>query len=398
MDKMNPIQPTSIYLHIPFCTKRCGYCDFTTYSGKELFISPYIDALCKEIKIVADLSDSSMDVHTIFFGGGTPSLLKIHQFEKILETINKFFNLKLNAEISLEANPGSVNQEYLRSLRSLGFNRLSMGAQSTDDDELKFLGRIHSRNDIYKSVQSARDAGFNNISLDMIFGLPGQKLNNWVSSLKDVIDLDLEHVSLYALTIEEGTPFGKLLKKGFMDMPDPDLAADMYDWATVQLENSGFHQYEISNWEKGGFCCKHNMQYWRNLPYLGFGAGAHGFFNNVRVSNVKRINDYIDRVEKIGEINNNKLRIPESPATVSIRQVTQFKKMQETLMLGLRLTSEGVSMRKFVDQFKIQMSNVFEDEITDLIRLELVEWFGDALRLTRKGRLLGNQVFMKFVD
>ncbi|MFH2039313.1 MAG: radical SAM family heme chaperone HemW [Chloroflexota bacterium] len=390
----------SIYLHIPFCSKRCGYCDFTTYAGKESLIPAYVDSLCNEIKFVTDLCNEKILAQTIFFGGGTPSLVTIEQYKKIFKTIENCFILMPNAEISLEVNPGSVNQDYLTDLCEVGFNRISLGAQSTNDEELRFLGRIHNREDIFNSVQAARMAGFKNLNLDLIFGLPGQKLENWKKSLNEVAALDIEHISLYALTIEKGTPFGVLAEKGSMSFPAPDLAAGMYEWAGDELEKHRFQQYEISNWAKRNFNCKHNLQYWKNLPYLGFGAGAHGYVNNMRISNVLRIKDYINRIEKlIVQIKGNASgRFPISPATVTSKSVSRYTSMQDTLMLGMRLTEEGVSTRVFRDRFGQELLVVFGKEISELLDLQLIEWIGESLRLTKRGRLLGNQVFMRFVD
>ena len=397
---MTVSEPISIYLHIPFCSKRCGYCDFTTYAGKESLIPEYVDSLCEEIKIVTDLSDGTIVAQTIFFGGGTPSLLTVGQYEKIFKTIENCFSIKQDAEISLEANPGSVDEEYLIGLKKLGFNRLSLGAQSTNDEELNFLGRIHTREDIFKSVHSARVADFNNLNLDLIFGLPEQKLGNWKKSLSDVIALDIEHISLYALTIENGTPFGALAEKGLMNIPDPDLAAEMYDWSSEELKKVGYQQYEISNWAKSGFNCVHNLQYWHNLPYLGFGVGAHGFARNMRISNVLRIKDYINRMSKRSAQKNGKMaeEFPISPATVSIRPVSKTTSMQETLMLGMRLTREGVSALSFSDRYGVQLVEIFGKDIAELLELKLIEWADNSIRLTDRGRLLGNQVFMRFVD
>jgi len=397
---MTASEPLSIYLHIPFCSKRCGYCDFTTYAGKESIIPAYVDSLCDEIKIVTDLCNEPLIAKTIFFGGGTPSLLTLGQYEKLFKTMENCFSVREDAEISLEANPGSVNSEYLSGLKKLGLNRLSLGAQSTNNEELSFLGRIHSREDIFKSVNAARDAGFKNLNLDLIFGLPEQKFGNWKKSLSEVTSLNIEHISLYALTIEKGTPFGALANKGLMNIPDPDLAAEMYEWSSEELDRVGFQQYEISNWAKSDFYCKHNLQYWHNLPYLGFGVGAHGFARDMRISNALRINDYINRIKRRSTQNNGNMaeEFPVSPATVSIKPVNKNTSMQETLMLGMRLTKEGVSAQKFNDRYGDKLVDIFGKDIAELLELKLIEWVGDSLRITDRGRLLGNQVFMRFVD
>jgi oxygen-independent coproporphyrinogen-3 oxidase len=397
---MKTTYPYSIYVHIPFCSKRCGYCDFNTYAGKESNIPAYVDALCDEIAYVARFQTQKIRVHTIFFGGGTPSLLTIDQFAQLLKTINVSFEIYPDAEISLEVNPGTISAEYLGGLRELGFNRLSLGIQSTLEDDLKYLGRIHTRADIFTAVKGSRFAGFSNLNLDLIYGLPGQSMEKWKIILDEAIKLAPEHLSLYSLSIEKGTPFGKLVAKGLMELPNPDLAADMYEWASEKLEINDYQQYEISNWAKKGMQCRHNLQYWRNQPYLGFGAGAHGFAKNQRVSNVLRIRDYIGRM-KNGNSEGTRLHFvefPVSPATIHKKGITKYIRMQETLMLGLRLTEEGVNSQEFIHRFGEDIKVVFNKEINELLNIRLVEWSANSLRLTKQGRLLGNQVFMKFVE
>ncbi len=288
-------------------------------------------------------------------------------------------------------------------MRRLGFNRLSFGVQSAHPQELRQLERIHDFFDVIESVRWAKQAGFENINLDLIYGLPEQSLARWQESLRRAVDLKPEHLSLYALTVETGTPYGRWASRGLMPMPDPDLAADMYEWATEYLAGAGFEQYEISNWAKAGFQCRHNLQYWRNQPYLGFGAGAHGYANGVRYSNFLRIKQYIERVGKPSKLD--KFQFPLSPATVNHQQITREVEMQETMMTGLRLTGEGVSAKAFRDRFGVGLVDVFDKEIQASIRQGLLVWadVGDGadqspvLRLTTRGRLLGNQVFMRFV-
>ena len=276
------MQPHSIYLHIPFCQHRCSYCDFNTYAGLENLISAYAQALQHEIKYVAATLDAKLPVHTIFFGGGTPSLLPAEYLANILKTLRTSFNVFPDAEISLEANPGTLSAAYLTELRNLGINRLSLGMQSAHPDELKFLERIHDYMDVVDAVTWARQAGFDNLSLDLIFGLPEQQTQTWVDSLQRALALAPEHFSLYALTLEHGTPLGSWAARGLIPEPDPDRAADMYELATEMLAQAGYAQYEISNWARENHECRHNVQYWRNQPYLGLGAGAHGFVNGMR--------------------------------------------------------------------------------------------------------------------
>jgi oxygen-independent coproporphyrinogen-3 oxidase len=386
--------PYSLYLHIPFCRHRCAYCDFNTYAGQGELIPAYVDALCRELTLVgARLPTGERRAHTVFFGGGTPSLLSPQQIEVILLAIHDHFELAPEAEITLEANPGTVSLAYLNALCSVGLNRISFGMQSAHPEELHMLERQHDYFDVIRANTWARGAGFDNLNLDLIFGLLEQGLSRWQATVKLALGLAPEHFSLYALTLEHGTPFGRWSSRGLMPTPDPDAAAEMYEWASQALEAAGYEQYEISNWAKPGRQCQHNLQYWRNQPYLGFGAGAHGFANGMRVANVLRIKTYIERCRE-----ESKRSFPLSPATVDCQRVTPFVEMQETMMTGLRLTQEGVSGKAFRRRFGVDMRAVFEVEIGELLRLGLLEWAGDSLRLTQHGRLLGNQVFMRFVE
>lgn len=249
-----PASPLSLYLHIPFCTHRCAYCDFNTYAGQEAMIPAYVDALCKEIEFVGLLLPSPLrggaGVHTIFFGGGTPSLLNPEQFEAILGSIHSSFTFMENAEITIEANPGTVSYKNLVQLRKIGINRISYGVQSANTEELRMLERAHSFFDVIEAVASARRAGFDNLNLDLIYGLPEQNLSTWQTTVERILGLHPEHISAYALTLEHGTPFGRWSSKGLLSLPDPDLAADMYEWLGETLESNGYVQYEISNWAK----------------------------------------------------------------------------------------------------------------------------------------------------
>ena len=386
----------SLYIHIPFCIHRCAYCDFNTYAGQESHIPEYVEALNYEIEIAARSAAGRLKVHTIFFGGGTPSLLQAEQFESILSKVREHYDVLGGAEISLEANPGTVTRDSLKDLHSLGFNRLSLGVQSAHPEELRQLERIHDYFDVINAVKWARQAGFDNLSLDLIFGLPGQSMNRWQATVNLILGLHPDHLSLYALSVEHGTPFEHWTRHGLMSVPDPDGAADMYEWAGQKLDESGFEQYEISNWAKRSRQCLHNLQYWRNLPYLGFGAGAHGSANGLRVSNVLRIKTYIERVK--GDLVNSAHPFPITPATVHQINISKHVEMQETLMTGLRLTREGVSADGFKNRFGVSLRDVFGREIDDLTGLDLLEWSGPILHLTKRGRLLGNQVFMRFVD
>jgi oxygen-independent coproporphyrinogen-3 oxidase len=396
----------SLYFHIPFCTHRCAYCDFNTYARQEESIPAYVRALCAEVQAVAASAPERLQAHTVFFGGGTPSLLTAAQCEAILASVRRGFDLGAGAEVTLEANPGTLTAAHLRALRGLGFNRLSLGVQSAHPDELRQLERIHDTFDVIEAVRWARRAGFGNLNLDLIYGLPGQKLERWQATLRLALGLQPEHFSLYALTLEHGTPFGRWSARGLLPTPDPDLAADMYEWAAQALSAAGYEQYEISNWAQPGRQCRHNLQYWRNLPYLGLGAGAHGFAAGMRCSNVLRIKTYVDRLTPPLP----RLTFPLSPATVDHRRVSRRTEMQETMMTGLRLTREGVSLAEFRRRFDADLMDVFGREVEELLGLGLLEPAAPdlepaarlradgVLRLTARGRLLGNQAFLRFVD
>jgi oxygen-independent coproporphyrinogen-3 oxidase len=425
--------PYSIYIHIPFCTHRCAYCDFNTYAGQEDMIPVYVHALCKEIEFVGSSRterrssdgetavEAPLQVHTIFFGGGTPSLLSPPQFDSIFKCLRSTFTLTPNPEITIEANPGTVSYEALCQLREIGINRISYGVQSSNAFELRMLERAHNFFDVIEAVAFARKAGFDNLNLDLIYGLPEQTLQTWQSTVNRILDLHPEHVSAYALTLEHGTPFGRWSSKGLLPLPDPDLAAEMYEWLSEELETAGYMQYEISNWAKAesgkqkvgsffilhnsSFECRHNIQYWRSLPYIAFGAGAHGYANGYRYSNVLRIKTYIERLNTDHRSLNT--AFPLSPATVNHHKQTLKDDMSEFMMTGLRLTHEGVSMQEFQKRFGQSMWDVFGKEIKELLELGLIEspspsgrgvrGEGEILRLTKHARLLGNQVFMRFV-
>lgn len=392
----------SIYLHIPFCIHRCGYCDFNTYAGLDDLIPAYLDALCTEIAWGARTAGTHLPVHTIFFGGGTPSLLDPAGVAMILETLANHYDIVSPSEITMEANPGTLSLAYLQEIHRLGVNRLSLGMQSASPSELRLLERMHSYEDVISSVNWARQAGFSNLNLDLIFGLPEQALESWQHSLRLALELHPEHFSLYALTIEHGTPFGQWAERGLISMPDPDMAAEMYEWASEQMGNNGYAQYEISNW--GKLPCTHNLQYWRNLPYLGFGAGAHGYAGGKRTANVLSPASYIHRMRNLTEhaLNNpeNSPKFPATPATQDLQPIDRSTEMGETMMVGLRLVQEGVSAQAFAQRFGQDLHQVYGKEIERLVSLGLLEWSGDEkdiLRLTSRGRLLGNQVFMQFI-
>ena len=386
----------SVYIHIPFCRTRCGYCDFNTYAGYDNLKDAYVNAVVKEISLVSKEIGNNELVHTVFFGGGTPNLLLPRQLEKIISSIKENFRCKSEIEISIEANPTCLTGEYLKSLLDLGINRLSLGMQSASERDLKNLGRKHTFLDVSKSVENARNAGFSNINLDLIFGIPQQTLKSFEDSLNAALGLSPDHLSLYALSVEDLTPMAIQIANGNLPEPDDDLAADMYILAMELLEGRGFSQYEISNWARSEEVqCLHNLQYWRNLDYLGFGAGAHSHFMHSRSENLKAIADYI------GSFAKNQSAEFISPAATKYISLSDKDEMSETMMMGMRLTGEGISSVDFAERFGAQLEVIYSEEIAKLQKRELVEWIikngQQRLRLTQKGRLLGNQVFLEFI-
>ncbi|MEW6180131.1 MAG: radical SAM family heme chaperone HemW [Chloroflexota bacterium] len=390
----------SIYIHIPFCRHRCAYCDFNTYAGQENLMPAYIRALQAELKQVASFLSPSDEIGTIFFGGGTPTYLPVEGLAEILKTTKDKFNLSSDCEISIEANPGTVQKDSLTILREIGFNRLSLGMQSGNLGELRLLEREHDPVHVIQAVRWAREAGFENINLDLIFGIPYQSLTSWQQSLQLALSLKPEHLSLYALTLEHGTPFKKWVDRGLVAEPDDDLAAEQYDYACEVLAEAGFLHYEISNWavRRNGqsLACRHNLQYWRYLPYIGAGAGAHGFLHNYRTINVRGIGVYIERMSIVG-----KMPFPASSVAEQVIELDLWTQMQEKMMVGLRLLEEGVGEEAFYHQFGIRMEDVFGDTINQLIHSGLLEWVGETdrrcLRLSRRAWLVGNRVFREFV-
>jgi len=403
----NLTSPFSIYLHVPFCVHRCAYCDFNTYAGQNDLIPAYVNALIREINFVGhQITNPQLPITTIFFGGGTPSLLSGPQVASVMDALRAAFAFSPNLEATLEANPGTVSQSFLADIRAAGLNRLSFGVQSANPEELHMLERAHDFFDVIQSVKWARGAGFDNLNLDLIYGLPEQTLVRWQNTVKRIVDLHPEHISAYALTLEHGTPFGRWSAKGLLPTPSPDLAADMYEWVSEYFESAGYVQYEISNWAKvnsefriqnSEFMCRHNLQYWRGLPYLGLGAGAHGYANGYRYSNFLRIKTYIERLANY-QLPITNYQFPLTPATVNHHRQTPRDDMGEFMMTGLRLTREGISSAEFESRFGARLDEVYGKDIEELTRLGLLERQAERLRLTRRGRLLGNQVFMRFVD
>ena len=386
-------KPLSIYIHIPFCKVRCTYCAFNTYTDLEHLMPAYADALCAEMGYAARHNPHGA-VHTVFFGGGTPSLLSPRQYDLILQMLGRRFALDDDAEISLEANPDDLTLDGLRELRKLGFNRLSIGMQSASAKVLRLFQRPHDMAGTAAALRDARRAGFDNINLDVIFGSPGESLADWQTTVAALDGLSPEHVSMYGLELKGGTALRLQVDAGEIARPDDDLFADMYEYASECLARAGYEQYEISNWCRPGRECRHNLQYWRNLPYVGLGAGAHGFAGGCRYSTITAPQRYIDALRGGGAF---EAAFPLTPAVAKSKRVDADDDLYETIMMGLRLTREGISRPAFERRFGQDFVKMFPDAVA---RMQAPGWLKvkqDRVYLSGAGRLMCNAVIRAFV-
>ncbi|MDJ0757688.1 MAG: radical SAM family heme chaperone HemW [Ardenticatenaceae bacterium] len=388
------MEAVSLYIHIPFCQYRCSYCDFNTYTSLSDLKPAYTDALVREIAEVA--AGRNLIAQTIFFGGGTPSLMPPHLLKKIFEQIHRSFTLMPEAEVTMEANPETVDKDYLTAVQELGVNRISFGAQSAVASELAILGREHTFETVRTAVSTAQAIGLTNLNIDLIYGVPGQTLESWRSSLEAAVALATPHLSLYCLTIEPGTPMQRWLHGGEIEPPDPDLAADQYEFTCEFLERHGFEHYEISNWAKPGFSSRHNLAYWYNENYLGFGAGAHGHAAGTRYAGVRQPRAYIRRLT---DNEHSPLDYPLSAATADHTRLSTAEQMSDTVIMGLRLLQEGATDKRFRERFNTSLPEAFGETLSQLYEMGLLAWSDQqqALKLTRKGWFLSNQVFRHFV-
>ena len=384
--------PLAIYIHIPFCQRKCPYCDFNTYAGRESQYDALVQALARDLRETGRGLDRPL-VRTVFLGGGTPTVLEPRHLETIFRALEEGFRVLPDAEITSEANPGTVDRARFGVLRALGVNRLSMGVQSFQDEELRFLGRIHDAQEALTAFQEARRSGFDNINLDFIFGLPQQSPTAWEATLSQAIALQPEHLSLYSLTVEPGTPLARWVAQGQVSEPDPDRAADLYEMARERLAEAGFEHYEISNWARGPldvsllprFASRHNVVYWRNEPYLGFGPGAHGWFRGVRRAVITDVGEYIQRVEA------------GAPYWSMEEPISLDLEMGETMMLGLRLVRAGVERARFRERFGVDVTDVWPQELATLLAQGLIQLSAERVRLSPDAVLIGNEVFAAFL-
>ena len=396
----------ALYIHIPFCRTKCSYCDFNTYAGIGHLIPRYMESLEMEVGIWGEALGHPL-VTTVFLGGGTPSLLSPEQLGGLLDTVRREFSLREDAEITTEVNPDDVAAERLAGFRSQGVNRLSMGVQSLNDPLLQLLGRRHSAEAAMRAYRRVREAGFTNVSLDLMYGLPHQGMEQWRDTLQAVVGMGPEHISAYCLTLEEGTPLERWVREGQQPEPDPDLAAEMYLHAESTLKSSGYEWYEISNWAQSGFESRHNLAYWHNIPYLGVGPGAHSYLGGYRFSIERDPAQYIDKVRCWSLDSASPALALDLVALQGIPQVEEVEAIDlaletaETAIMGLRLR-EGIDLKGFRQRFGRDLLEMYGEVVREVEGLGLLEVVGDGvgeqIRLTSRGRLLGNQVFWRFLD
>jgi len=367
--------------HIPFCLSKCPYCDFNSKVIDSDLAGEYVKSLLKEIQAFSESQTERIFAETIYFGGGTPSILRTSRLGAILETVLSSFEVKSDAEISLEVNPGTLTKGKVKKLRNLGFNRASLGVQSFRDEELKILGRTHTSRQALKSYRMLKEC-LNNLSLDLIFGIPGQSLKTWRENLNMALKLRPEHLSVYSLTIEEGTPFYYLWKQGELGLPDEEEVRKMYLEGINLLKAQGYRQYELSNFACKGFECQHNLRYWQGKEYIGFGAGAHSYFQGVRWGNIRGIKEYVELSEK-------------NSLLIDFRErLTESQKINEFILLGLRMT-EGIDLKKLKEDLNFDLEKEKKVEISELINVRFLKRGKDNLRLTRKGILVADSIIQK---
>lgn len=369
--------PEFLYIHIPFCIKKCAYCDFLSFPYNENLAIKYVDALCKELGLKKDFFKP---LKTIYIGGGTPSILPSKSFKQIFEYLKNNFEFLPSAEITVEANPGTINETLLDTLAEFGVNRLSIGVQSFNDNELKVLGRIHNSEDAIEAIELIQEKGFHNFSIDLMYGIPNQTPETWKNSLTNAVALKPSHISTYELTPEKGTPLYTQLTAKQIKMPDEEMILSMYDCAIDYFSNNGYKHYEISNFAIPKFECIHNLNYWNCGEYVGAGLGAHSFINKIRSKNSEDLNKYIE------QINNGK--IPEAEAM----QITQVDAIKEFIFLGLRKI-EGISIAK-AKELGLDILNASEK----LVKEGYLEITSNNVRLTKKRLVISNTIIVKLFE
>lgn len=378
-----PVGDRGMYIHIPFCRQKCTYCDFPSYQGLEDYFDVYAYALRQEIKSSQSLLGTE-PFDTIYFGGGTPTVLSIKELSRILDTVYKQYTISSNAEITIEANPGEVDTQYLRHLYELGINRISFGVQTFRDDHLRVLHRTHTAKMAQEAVFEAYEAGFRNISIDQIYGLPQQTLEDIAYNQEIIQSLPINHISIYGLQVEPSTLLHRQVMDHSVTLPSEDSCEQMYDYLIEGLEKQMFDRYEIASFGKDGAFSRHNIKYWHGADYIGFGAGAHSFVRNRRFQNTPYVVPYIHKIE-----------MGESPC-VEEETITSPRDYEDFCFLALR-TKWGLVPSLFESRFKLDFHNIYGSVITDLMRKQLLVYEDDAYRLTKEGAKHGNYVFSQFL-
>lgn len=376
----------ALYLHIPFCKRKCIYCDFPSFAGKEGLILDYLSALTTELQMILGPKEAG-DYHidTVFFGGGTPSLLSGEEVELLLGKVRELTEVLPEAEISMEANPGTVTAEKLEKWRRAGVNRLSIGAQCGEDRLLKVLGRIHTTQEVEDITLLARQAGFDNLNLDLIFGLPGQSLTDWAATLRWAKDLCPEHLTCYGLQVEAGTPLAAMVGEGAVALPGDEETGAMYELAMDFLPACTYQQYEIASYARPGFECRHNLYYWRYHDYFGVGAGAYSTVSGVRLDNISLPEEYICR-----------LKAGRTPVAHE-EHLDHGQEMAEMIMLGLRL-NEGPDAKDFYERWQVTLESVLREQAAPLLEAGFLEFNNGTYTLTRRGRVVSNLVLQRLLE
>lgn len=371
------MEQLGLYVHIPFCVRKCAYCDFSSWANRAQDMQKYTDALCDEIRVRA-LETGRQTCDTVFFGGGTPSVLPENLFEQIVQTLRRHYDFAKNTEFTVECNPGTVTEGFARTMVRCGVNRVSMGMQAAQEALLKRLGRIHNMNDVRQAVETLRSAGIQNLNLDLMLGLPGQTMEDMRETLREALSLAPQHISCYALIVEEGTPLARAVDTGEMTLPGEDMDRDMYELCRKTLAAAGFMQYEISNFALPQKACRHNENCWQRAPYLGFGCAAHSFYNETRRANPASLDDYL------------------SGAAPEIEHISREDAMFERLMLGLRLT-KGVSEDAFLREFQVPLWDVYGKKLTPALQDQRLRRENGYVYLTEHGMDVMNSVLVELM-
>ena len=371
-------KPTSAYVHIPFCTQICYYCDFSKVFIKNQPVDSYLEHLLEEFQ-----SYDIQKLRTLYIGGGTPTALSAPQLEILLKGLTKNLDLSSLEELTIEANPGDLDADKIAVLKNSAVNRVSLGVQTFDDKMLKKIGRSHLEKDIYENIDRLKLAGFDNISIDLIYALPDQTMEQVKENVAKAIGLDIPHMSLYSLILENHTVFMNRMRRGKLPLPKEELESEMFEYIIAELERAGFEHYEISNFSKSGFESRHNLMYWDNAEYYGIGAGASGYVNGVRYKNHGPIRHYLSAVE-------------EGNARITEEHLSQKEQMEEEMFLGLRKKS-GVSMARFEEKFGRSFDGLYGETVRDLVQQGLMQIEGDRVRMTKRGLFLGDTVAERFI-